>query len=615
MTDDPTQRYDTKPAGDSPAPDGDAPAPAPDAATAADASAATEAAPAMGLAPQPMAQSTDAGSAAPDAPTMPAAAVGASRTKWLAALGIAGVVLVAGLAALLLFGKTSAAEALTYVPGDAALVIELRPELPGDQLQALGNLLAHFPGFQDQSTLSAKIDEALKRIIAQAPGSSVDYEKDVKPFLSGPMFVSVRSFEDMARSEDPKNFAVVATTTGAVTCDKTLGAEQVTTETYNGVQLSISAGGKMACVIDGRFAIAGDPLGVKAAIDARKASSGMDKSVRYQAARTQLGLDRLVTLYVDGSTVAKALPSADPSSPIADLADVFPQWIMAGVRAENDAIVIDTVIAPALNPSAAPSMQTFPPVHPIAFTAFAPPETLAYFEAQGAGVSIRNVFGQLASDPQLSEALKALDTFGGLDGIVGWVDDAGFIVFRDGDAPAGGIILAATDAASASQKVTALETVLGLGALGGEIDVTTSTVEGVKVTAVRIPDVNALSGGTLGGAVVPLDLSIAAKDRYVIVGVGANAMPKMLGVKAGSGLADDAAFKRALSRGLPNPQVVLYVAAGATLDWIDTAAGALGSPPMPADLKPYLDPLEGFIYTVVGDGLLGSFRIALTVSN
>ena len=88
-----------------------------------------------------------------------------------------------------------------------------------------------------------------------------------------------------------------------------------------------------------------------------------------------------------------------------------------------------------------------------------------------------------------------------------------------------------------------------------------------------------------------------------------------IGVKAGSGLADDAAFKRALARGLANPQVVLYVAAGATIDWLETAAGALGSPAMPADLKPYLDPIEGFIYTIVGDGLHGSLRIAMTVSN
>ena len=45
--------------------------------------------------------------------------------------------------AILLFGSRPVPEALKYIPADAAVVVELRPELPGDQLQKLGNLLAH----------------------------------------------------------------------------------------------------------------------------------------------------------------------------------------------------------------------------------------------------------------------------------------------------------------------------------------------------------------------------------------------------------------------------------------------------------------------------------------
>ena len=607
MTDDPTQQYPTNAGGDAPAPAGD-PAPAAEPTALADTAPATEP-PASSSEPAP-------GSTAPVAP---APAVGASRTKWLVALGVAGVAIAAALAALFLFGKSSAPEALTYIPGDAALVVELRPELPGDQMQTLGNLLAHFPGFQDQSTLPQKIDEALKRLIAQSPRSSVDYEKDVKPFLSGPMFVSAKSFEDMATSDDPKNFVVVATTTGAVTCEKTFEGAQVATESYNGLTLSISSDQKMACTIDGRFAIVGDPAGVKAAIDTKKAGAGADKAAQYQAARTQLGLDRLATIYMDGVSFAKALSGEAASAVGSQIADVFPAWVMIGVRAENDALVTDVVVAPAANPSALPSMLPNPPVHPISMTAFAPAETIVFVEAQGFGVSLQNGIGQLTGDPMVAEALKALATFGGIEGMVGWIDDAGVIVLRDGEMPAGGVVLGTRDAATASEKVTALTTVLGLGAVGGDLEVTTSTVEGVTVTTVHIPDISVLAGAAGGGAAipaVPLDFSVAAKDRYVMVGIGTNAMAKLLGVKAGSGLADDAAFKRALTRALPNPQVVIYVAAGAGMDWLESTAGALGTPALPADLKAYLDPVEGFIYSTTGDALKGgSLRFALTVAN
>lgn len=596
MTDDLTQRHEINPAGDAPAPATE-PISAP--GTTTEGAAATDAGVAVGA----------------PAPVVAAAPTGSSRGRWIVALGVAGVAIVAGLAALLLFGKPSTPEALTYIPGDAALVVELRPELPGDQMQALGNLLAHFPGFQDQSTLPQKIDEALKRLIAQNPGSSVDYEKDVKPFISGPIFVSARSF-DMASDGDPTNFAVVATTTGTVSCDSTFDGQPTTTESYNGLTLAISSDSKMACVIDGRFAIVGDATGVKSAVDTRKGSTGLDKSTRYQAARTQLGLDRLMTFYLDGAALAKALPSADPSGPLADLAAALPQWVMAGLRAENDAAVLDVVIGAPANPAAFPSMATNPPVHPIALTAFAPADTLVFIEAQGFGVSIRNVIEQLKSEPAFSDALKQLDTFGGIDGLINWIDDAGVLVFKEGDAAAGGIVLVAKDAAGASEKVTSLETLLALAGVGGQLEVSTSTIEGTKVTTVHIPDAGALAGGVTGSAAVPLDLSIAAKDKYVLLGIGQNAMAKMLAPKAGTDLAEDAAFKRALTRALPNPQVLVYVAAGATLDLVESAAGALGAPGMTADIKAYLDPFEGLIYTTVGDGLHGgSLRFALTVAN
>jgi hypothetical protein len=541
----------------------------------------------------------------------------ASWGRWAIGLGVAGVAIVAGLVAFLVLGKSSAPEALAYVPGDAALVLELRMDLPGDQLQATGNLLAHFPGFQDQSTLSTKIDEALKRLIAEAPGSSVDYDADVKPFIGGPLFVAARSFAGMETSGDPTDWVIVATTNGAVTCDQAFEGNPVTTEAYNGVSLSIAAGGKETCAIDGRFALVGDRAGVTAAIDAHKANTGLNTSTRYAAARTALGQDRLATMYLDGTGLAQALPSADPALQLGDIAGAVPEWIMGGVRAENDALVLDVTFAPASGVTVSPSLRTYPPAHALDMTAFAPAGTLAFGEIQGAGVSLANLVTQLQADPQLQTALQELAAFGGIDGLVGWIDEAGFVVFRDGDTPAGGLILASEDAAGAAEKVTALTTVLGLGAAGGDIEISTSTVAGTKVTTVHIPDISVLAGAAGAGTGVPpvaVDFSIAARDRYIVVGVGTNAMAALLGVEPGAGLEADAAFKRALARSLANPQVFMYVAAGASIDWLDSVATQLGGPGIPADMKPYLDPIESLVWSTTGDGTHGAFRMALTVT-
>ncbi|MCI0582460.1 MAG: hypothetical protein L0227_06115, partial [Chloroflexi bacterium] len=106
-----------------------------------------------------------AGFSAPPAPVAPS---GGSRVRWAIGLGVAGLAVVVAIGAYLLLAGQPTPEALRYIPGDAAMVIEIRPELPGDQLQKVGNLLSHFPGFDDQATLTDKIDEAVSRLVGSA---------------------------------------------------------------------------------------------------------------------------------------------------------------------------------------------------------------------------------------------------------------------------------------------------------------------------------------------------------------------------------------------------------------------------------------------------------------
>jgi hypothetical protein len=91
-------------------------------------------------------------------------------------------------------------------------------------------------------------------------------------------------------------------------------------------------------------------------------------------------------------------------------------------------------------------------------------------------------------------------------------------------------------------------------------------------------------------------------------------MARLLGVTAGASLAEDPAFKRALGHGLADPQAILYVAAGASLDWLETIVPAAELAQYTADIKPYVDPLESVLLTVTGDGRHGSMRLAFIVA-
>src|SRR5688500_3335990 len=184
------------------------------------------------------------------APAAPAQGPGSSRARWIVGLGVAGLAIAIGLVAFLLLDARPTPEALRYVAGDSAVVAEVRLDLPGDQMQRVGNLLAHFPGFQDQSTLPAKIDETLSQLVGLTAGGSVDFRTDLKPWLNGPTFIAFDGGEGNAPEGDGAPL-LSATTNGAVDCAATLGGA-VTHETHRGLDLVIGGDGDMAglaCVV------------------------------------------------------------------------------------------------------------------------------------------------------------------------------------------------------------------------------------------------------------------------------------------------------------------------------------------------------------------------------
>ena len=504
-------------------------------------------------------------------------------------------------------------------------------DLPGDQLQKLGNLLAHFPGFADQSTLPAKIDESLSKLIQQGGNSAIDYARDIKPWLSGPAFIAMRTPAAAGTGAAPPDRGVVsATTTGTVTCDTPFHGQAVTKETYRGLELSIAASGTEACVVDGRQALLGDVASVRDALDAKANGAGMDKSDTYRTARVALQGDQLATIYINGKVYASLVSSGVGALPTTDFAALMggvPDWAITGIRAEDDALVLDTLAAPASHVAptagvtARPSLLPLPPTHASAIAPLAPADTIVYAEAQGAGVGLQNLVAKLRTIPELATSFQMLDGMGGAGQLMGWIDDAGIIVVKGGGTPSGGVALVTADDATAADRVKTLTGLIAFAGLGNNgVQSRQSTIAGMTVTTITVSNLAALvpPGQLPQGVDIPADakveFSIAAKGKVILLGTGEAFMTAVLNTQQGSSLADQAGYKQATARALANSRGTLYVAIHDIVGMAEAFIPANDKAAWESDVKPYVEPFQALSITSTDDASGAHSRLTITVT-
>jgi uncharacterized protein DUF3352 len=597
--------------------------------------------------PQPAAQPTgdpEATHGAPEPAGTPAgtesvsgSGAGPNRARWAIGLGVVALAAILAIGAFIVLGAHPAPEALKYIPADSALVVEIRPDLPGDQLQKVGNLLAHFPGFKDQSTLADKLDESLSRLVGQGTNGNVDYRADLKPWLSGPAFFAFRPSAGTSAT-DPSSFAKAVlslTTTGTVSCEAPFKGATVSHETYKGLDLFLGPG-NAACVLDGNQALIGDGDSVRAAIDAHAGGTGMDKSATYQKARDSLDGDQLLTAYVDGKayqSLASSMLESVSGMPglgggfMPGIPTTFPEWLMEGFRAEDDAFVVDVFtaapLAPTAGASAPPSLLPIPAGHDSVLLPLAPAGTLAFVEFQGAGVALQNALTTLRTNPELAAPLQMLDGAGGAGKLVGWLQDFGVIVVNGADGPTGGVLLAATDETTASQQVSSVLGLIAFAGLGNDsVQTSESTIGGVTVTTVTVSNIAALvpPGQLPPGVEIPSDakveFSIAAKGKVILLGAGDSFMNAVLTVQPGAGLVDQAIYKKATSRALAASQLTMYVGIRDLIALAEPAMPAEAKARWETELKPYLAPLEAIsITSSTTDGSSGHARFTLSIGS
>lgn len=557
-------------------------------------------------------------------PVTAVATAGASRARWLVGGGIA-VAAVAGLIlAATMLGARPMPEVFKYLPSDSAVVVELRPELPGDQRQNLGNFLAHFPGFEDQSTLDAKIDEVLERITREGSSGAVNYATQVKPLLGGPMAVAIdaASLKDSMSGGTPAGFLVVATTDGTATCDSVFGPTTVAS-THRDVEIrTVDDSLSLACAIHDRQLLVGSESTIGAGLDARLDGKGIDGSSVYRAAHAKLEGDQVASIYMDIDVLFDAM--TDLAGSMGQELAALPQggWVIEGFRVTGDALVVDAygggMTAPA-PPSGAP---TTAPAAESRFAAVLPSDTLGYLEVHGFGALMETTIATLRADPDQAEAVQSLDQalamLGGADNLVGWIEEAGLAVIPTGDSVGGAILFRGTSAEKAAAQVTQIRNLLVLASTGSDITISDEDHNGVTITKIDLGDVSGLLGqfgapATPGVGNVRLELQLTARDDLVIFGIGEGVAERILDVQSSGSLASAGTYDHLIEIAGATNDVQMYVALDASLGFVEgfLSGQELGS--YETELKPYLEHLAGVGFTTRGSGSAGHARVVFTV--
>jgi hypothetical protein len=505
--------------------------------------------------------------------------------------------------------------------------VELRPELPGDQRQHVGNFLAHFPGFADQSILDTKIDEALDRIIRAQSNGTVDYAKQVKPLIAGPLVIAAQAADLTAASSGgpPAGFLVVATTDGKASCGL-LTSKTTAGDTYRGFKYDMLGGSESttACGLDGRFMLLGSVEAIKAAVDARQDGKGIDGSATFRTARERLTGDQVAYAFLDGKRAMSSLETFAPSLGIdAALGAGVPDWVIAGIRVVDDAIQVEVLTPPLTSPALASGVPSDPPPAKSQFAAMLPADAFGFVEAHGMGATIQRAIAQLKADPAQKSAVdsfeEAVASLGGVQNLAAWIEDLGIAAVPVDDGLGAVVLIRGTDAAAAGSRFDQIRNLLVLASTGSDMKLTPTDHNGVSITTVDLgelgPTLEAL-GVPIGGlgATTRLSFALARNADVVIVGVGDGVVERVLDTADANAIATSDNYRRAIElAGSPN-DVEAFVA-------IDAIAGWLEAHPLPGfdvdtyrkDTKPYLEHLAVVSASSITTDTGTRARLVLTV--
>ena len=554
-----------------------------------------------------------------------------SRLRWfVAGLVTVLVVGVTAAATLLVTGQGSGSSLVGYIDNSSVMYLEARLDLPGDQRQKLGQFLSKFPGFDDQSILDRKLDEALDQLIDRSTQGKQNWSTKIKPWFGGEIALGfgvgstqkpggIPEFRGLVAIEAKDGTAAMAWLKNALTGTSTA------TQTYNGTELLIigsSSEKGAAAIADGKALLVGDEASVRKALDSH-GNGTFAASESYKQARAALTRDHLGLVVIDMASytdlINRYAPSGAGTSLPSAVRDLLPKWMAMALRAESDAIGLEVAI-PHLAATDVGDNR------PSEILPHLPASTIAVADGRDLAANAKKMLDLYRDMPGFDEAIKELDKglaqVGGFDAAIGWIRDGALVVRRDGSTVDGGLVILPSDVAKAQGVLSSLR---NLGALGGAqlgIKISDESYNGATITTIdagNLKDLLAASGaGSMLGPNVPagrLKFAYTVTDKLVIAGVGDHFVKAVLDTKAGSSLADDARFKAATERAGSSNRGLTYVDIAAARELVEGLVPAGERAEYEKNYKPYLLALQALVVSNREDGDLDRGGEWLVVGN
>lgn len=289
---------------------------------------------------------------------------GGGRLRWMVALGVTALIVVAASLALVFASSGGAVSRLAgWAPSGSWLYAEVRLDPPGDQKTKVAEFLAHFPGFADQSQLDAKLTETMDRLLGDASGGKITYTS-MKPWLGDAVaLIGTAPPTGLSGTGGTPNapFTFVLGIKDASAARAWIAANVptagTTSETHGGARLTVeaSAGQEMAYTVLDSVIVAGEKGAVEAVIDTQGAGSfaGSDP---FKSAATSLPDASLGFAFIDVQSLLRSNAGLVPGA--SALLEKIPAWETLAFHVESSSLRMDVVLPAGSAPTATARVST-----------------------------------------------------------------------------------------------------------------------------------------------------------------------------------------------------------------------------------------------------------------
>ncbi len=531
--------------------------------------------------------------------------------RWLAAI-LVTLAMLLGTTGVAVFAQSGSSGGPVFVPASAVGYGELRLDLPGDQHDSLAAFMAHFPGFADQASFDAKLDELLDQVVSSASGGSATWTGDIEPWSNGQLAVAILALPEQAGNaggfgadDDPQMviaLGVADRTALESELERILSLaddDDVTTEQHQGSTITSVDDDVSYAVTDQYLLVAPEADQVKASLDVLAgAAPSLAADAAFQVAAARVPPNHLAASYFSTASLVPFLEQQLAQQPdaqlILDQLDRIPAWVSGYTQVASDSLTFAGDIQ-------YPSGMPVPATRESDLAEHFPAGRFGYIEVRDVGATAHATIEQLLTaietqDPDATAGIEQLERILGvpLEELLDSIEDVAVGVGRDDDGRFGvGMAATILDETTTQQRVTSFIALARMGLANAPVEVTQTDVDGIEVTTFRMQD-------DASTAQLPIDVavSIAVGDGHLYIGSGDFAATAITQDAAAS-LASDTRYADAVAiAGSPNAGLV----------WIDVAAvQATAEALMPADedyltdVKPWLDAIDQVVLSSTTD--------------